>query len=81
MLMASRSLLASKGFLSQCQRTYKVCDYHYPKGFSNVYPRRLNIVSLSINWNHIINILMDFVVSYARQWANREKENIYTISE
>ena len=40
-----------------------------------------NIVSLSINWNHIINILMDFVVSYTRQWANREKENIYTISE
>jgi len=40
-----------------------------------------NIVSLSINWNHIIKILMDFVVSYARQWAKREKEDIYTLSE
>ena len=35
----------------------------------------------SINWKHNFKILMDSVEDYARQWANREKEDVDTLSE
>ena len=34
----------------------------------------------SINWKHNFKIL-DSVEDYARQWAKREKEDLYTLSE
>ena len=37
--------------------------------------------SKSINWSHSFKILKDFVKDYARQWAKREKEELYTLSE
>ena len=35
----------------------------------------------SINWKHNFKIIMDSVEDYARQWENREKEDLYTLSE
>ena len=35
----------------------------------------------SINWKHNLTTLMDFVEDYTRQWAKREKEDLYTLSE
>jgi hypothetical protein len=35
----------------------------------------------SINWKFNFKILMDSVEDYARQWANREKEDLDTLSE
>jgi hypothetical protein len=36
---------------------------------------------MTINWKHNLTTLMDFVEDYTRQWAKREKEDLYTLSE
>ena len=35
----------------------------------------------SINWKHNSNILMDSVEDYDKQWTQREKEDLDTLSE